>query len=67
MAAPKEVVLTGIDMPFFSMVWFILKWTLASIPAMIILWLLGALLFALGGGIIAAILAATGVAAQGGV
>lgn len=66
MAAPKEVVLTGIDMPFFSMVWFILKWTLASIPAMIILWVLGALLFALGGGVIAALFAAVGTAAQSG-
>jgi len=63
MAAPKEVVVTGVDIPFFSMVWIILKWTLASIP----MWMLGALLFALGGGIIAAILAAAGVAAEGGV
>jgi hypothetical protein len=31
------------------------------------MWMLGALLFALGGGIIAAILAAAGVAAEGGV
>ena len=67
MAAPKEVVVTGVEIPFFSMVWIILKWTLASIPAMILMWMLGALLFAVGGGIIAAILAAAGVAAESGV
>jgi hypothetical protein len=64
MAAPKEVVVTGVDIPFFSMVWIILKWSLASIPAMILLWLVGAVLVAIGGGIVAAILAAVGVAAE---
>ena len=66
MAAPKEVVVTGVDIPFFSMVWLILKWSLASIPAMILLGLLGAVLSALGGGILAAIFAAVGTAAQSG-
>ena len=35
-----RVVVTDIDMPFGSMVVFIIKWTLASIPAIIILWLI---------------------------
>lgn len=33
----KEVVITNIKMPFWSMVVFMVKWTLASIPAIIIL------------------------------
>jgi hypothetical protein len=36
----NEVVVTDIAMPFWSMVAFILKWTLASIPALIILMLI---------------------------
>jgi hypothetical protein len=33
----KEVVVTDIRMPFWSMVWFMVKWVIASIPAFIIL------------------------------
>jgi len=33
----QRVVVTDINMPFGSMVWFMVKWTLASIPAMLIL------------------------------
>jgi hypothetical protein len=34
---PSEVVVTDIRMPFLSMVFFMVKWTLASIPALVIL------------------------------
>jgi plastocyanin len=37
----QKVTVTDISMPFGSMVVFILKWTLASIPALIILFLVG--------------------------
>ncbi len=36
----KEVVVTDIKMPFMSMVIFMIKWAIASIPAMIILFVL---------------------------
>ena len=36
----SKVQVTDINMPFFSMVWFMVKWVIASIPAIIILWLL---------------------------
>ena len=39
----KEVIITDIKMPFFSMVVFMVKWVIASIPAFIILVILGAL------------------------
>ena len=40
----KRVVVTDINMPFFSMVIFMVKWVIASIPAFIILSILGAVL-----------------------
>ena len=40
----NEVVITDIKMPFWSMVGFMVKWALAAIPAIIILWLLGAII-----------------------
>ena len=39
--APKEVVVTGVNIPFFAMVWLIFKWSLAAIPAAIMLWFVG--------------------------
>jgi hypothetical protein len=33
----QEVVVTDISMPFWSMVVFMVKWVIASIPAMLIL------------------------------
>jgi uncharacterized membrane-anchored protein YitT (DUF2179 family) len=33
----KKVVVTDIKMPFWSMVWFMVKWSIAAIPALIIL------------------------------
>jgi hypothetical protein len=44
---PSEVRVVDFDMPLGSMVAFMLKWAIASIPALIILSFAGALLFAL--------------------
>ena len=41
----QQVKVTDIDMPMSSMVPFIIKWTLASIPAMIILSIIFALFY----------------------
>ena len=41
---PADVVVTDIQMPFWSMVTFMVKWSLASIPAFIILFALAAVL-----------------------
>ncbi|MGH0028708.1 MAG: hypothetical protein ACQGVC_02885 [Myxococcota bacterium] len=41
MADSERVVVTDIRMPFGSMVAFMVKWTIASIPALIILLILG--------------------------
>ena len=40
----KRVVVTDINMPFMSMVIFMVKWVIASIPAFIILSILGAVI-----------------------
>ena len=45
-----EVVVTNIKMPFWSMVVFMIKWALATIPAMIILGIVGAIALAVLGG-----------------
>jgi hypothetical protein len=44
----QQVVVTDVRMPFFSMVTFMVKWTLASIPAMIILAIVGGVIAAIG-------------------
>jgi len=44
------VVVTDIRMPFLSMVVFMVKWVVASIPAFIILSIIGSILMALFGG-----------------
>ena len=52
MAEKTAVVVTDIRMPFGSMVVFMIKWTIASIPAFIILAILGSLasaMFIMGG------------------
>ena len=49
----NEVVITDIKMQFGSMVVFMVKWVIASIPAMIILFIVGLILSALGVGTIA--------------
>ena len=38
----KHVVVTNFRMPFWSMVFFMVKWSIAAIPAFIILLLVGA-------------------------
>ena len=45
-----DVTITDISMPFWSMVFFMVKWVIASIPAMIILFLLVMLLLLIVGG-----------------
>ena len=47
---PNFVVVTDIKMPFLSMVIFMVKWVIASIPAFFILSIIGALLMRLFGG-----------------
>ncbi|HUJ86553.1 MAG TPA: hypothetical protein VLX30_06850 [Burkholderiales bacterium] len=47
----KDVVVVDIRIPFWSMVTLLVKWALASIPAFIILFVIGALLSALFGGV----------------
>ncbi|MCL1919767.1 MAG: hypothetical protein FWG50_01615 [Kiritimatiellaeota bacterium] len=44
-----EVVITDIKIPFWSMVVLIIKWTIAAIPAAIILFLIGLVLTVLFG------------------
>jgi hypothetical protein len=47
----NEVIIADIKMPFFSMVVFMVKWAIASIPAFIILMVLAMLVgVVLGGG-----------------
>lgn len=46
----KMVIVTDIRMPFISMVVFMVKWVIASIPAFIILWIIGVILTLLFGG-----------------
>jgi ABC-type Na+ efflux pump permease subunit len=40
----QKVIVTDIRMPFGSMVVFLIKWAIASIPAVIILWFIMAIL-----------------------
>ena len=47
----QEVVITDIKMPFFSMVIFMVKWVIASIPAFIILFILASILLGFIGGL----------------
>ncbi|MFT5123251.1 MAG: hypothetical protein ACI9QL_000333 [Candidatus Omnitrophota bacterium] len=63
--APMKVVVTDIKMPLGSMVVFMLKLMVASIPAMLIMWLVVGLLSLLFGGIITAIVAAATAGAGG--
>lgn len=47
----SEVVVVDVQMPFMSMVTFMVKWTLASIPALIILAIIAAVLAGMFGGL----------------
>jgi hypothetical protein len=59
-AGRTEVTVVDVQMPFGSMVVFILKWTLAAIPAMIILFIIAAVMAAVFGGIFASLLPSGG-------
>ena len=48
--------MVDVQMPFFTMVLLILKWTLASIPAFIILAILGGIVAAVLGGLFAGLM-----------
>ena len=53
-AAPHRVAIADVEIPFWRMVAIIIKWTFAAIPAMIILSIIFAIIGAvLGGGIYA--------------
>jgi len=43
----NHVVVVDVKMPFLSMVVFMVKWTVAAIPALVILAILGSLFFGL--------------------
>ena len=43
----NHVVVVDVKMPFLSMVVFMVKWTIAAIPALLILAILGSLFFGL--------------------
>jgi hypothetical protein len=53
-AVPQHVIVTDIRMPFESLVAFMVKWAIASIPALIILFLLGVVMVGIFGMMIAA-------------
>jgi hypothetical protein len=57
----KEVVVTDIKMPFMSMVIFMIKWAIASIPAIIIL----TILFMIIGGIFGGLIGGMGMSHRG--
>ena len=52
-ATTKRVAITDIDMPFWSMVVFMVKAAIAAIPAFIILSVLGFIVTAVFGGLLA--------------
>lgn len=45
MESNNEVVVTNIKMPFISMVIFMVKWAIASVPAFVIFVMIGAIVF----------------------
>lgn len=47
----NEVIVTDIKMPFMSMVVFMIKWAIASIPAIIILTILFTVIMGMFGGL----------------
>lgn len=51
----ERVTIVDIDIPFGKMVGIILKWSLASIPAMILLWAIIMIVLAIFGGILGGI------------
>ena len=57
-AAPHRVSIADVEIPFWRMVVIIIKWTLAAIPAVIILSIIFGIIGAVFGGIFAAIFGA---------
>jgi hypothetical protein len=55
------VTIRDIDVPFWRIVLILIKWSIAAIPAMIMVTIIYAVIFALLGGIVAGILQALGV------
>lgn len=51
---PTRAILTGVDMPFWSMVTLMIKAGVAAVPAFIVLWVIGRVLSAVGIGLLAA-------------
>lgn len=51
---PTQVLITDIKMPFWSMVIFMVKASIASIPAFIILSIIGTIVFSVIGGFVGA-------------
>ena len=51
----QKVSVSDVSMPFGSMVVFILKWTLASIPAMLIIFIIALIIAGLFGGLFTAL------------
>lgn len=47
----NQIVVVDLRMPFWSMVIFMVKWSIAAIPALIILGIIGSVLFAILGGL----------------
>lgn len=58
----NPVTIRDIDVPFWRIVTILIKWSIAAIPAAIIVTILYAIIFALVGGITVGILDAIGVA-----
>ncbi|HSD93621.1 MAG TPA: hypothetical protein VLB11_11425 [Methyloceanibacter sp.] len=59
----NPITIRDIDVPFWRIVTILIKWSIAAIPAAIIVTILYALIFALLGGIVVGILDAIGVSA----
>ncbi len=51
MEESKKVVLSGLEIPFWDLVWFMVKLALASVPALFIIYFIFALFSMLFGGV----------------
>jgi hypothetical protein len=60
-AAPHRVAIADVDIPFWRMVAIIIKWAFASIPAIIIISIIFAILGAILGGALAILGLGTGI------
>jgi hypothetical protein len=57
----NPVTIRDIDVPFWRIVMILIKWSIAAIPAAIIVMIIYAIIFAVVGGIIVAVLQSLGV------